>query len=91
MIEQIKNTIQKQLKKINLSKEVYAAYVCEKAKPVAQRFNFEVLSYKNNKIRILVDNGLMAYEIRASEEKILNLINKEISGEKIKKIIYQTK
>ena len=87
MREDISDILNSNLAKKGLLKAAKSARVCAVALELA-RGRFEVVSFRDGALKILVNSSAVAHLIKLEESKLIAQINQKLDSESVKKIIF---
>lgn len=87
-MDDIRQSLKKAISHYGLSRQAEAASICSLAESVSDG-QWRAVSYKNGKLKILVDSNEQAYLIKLKSAQIISQINKKIGKEMIEKLIFK--
>jgi hypothetical protein len=93
----LREFLKKRVKLYGIEKKLFRAEISSLWKEVVGKMygkkisgQTRVLSFQDNILSVGLLNSISASKVKKAEEKIIAILNKRLSGEKIKKIFFKT-
>ena len=84
----IKNLLEKRLNRLNLNKIAQSSYICHVANNIGKKYDFKAISFTHGVLKISIENHFICQQISFKKNEIINLINKKLKNNSVKKIIF---